>query len=135
VELPGIFEDPVIAIDELSADLQWQLKGQDIAVWLTISNSAIPTPRVRAMRAGTPARRRARVFRGAGPAGEHEPRRRQQVHRYLPLECPKARAIMCAKSVVQERRPRPGSASGRPEQLSVHRLAPGEFRVSADVPT
>ncbi|MDB5947192.1 MAG: hypothetical protein JWQ33_2218, partial [Ramlibacter sp.] len=31
LELPGVFEDPVLPFEELSADLQWQLKGDQIS--------------------------------------------------------------------------------------------------------
>ena len=31
LDLPGVFEDPVLPFDELSADLQWQLKGEQIS--------------------------------------------------------------------------------------------------------
>ncbi len=31
LDFPGMFEDPVIALDELSADLQWQRKGEAIS--------------------------------------------------------------------------------------------------------
>jgi uncharacterized protein (TIGR02099 family) len=32
LELPGVFEDPVLAFDRLSTDLQWQLAGERISV-------------------------------------------------------------------------------------------------------
>ncbi|MDB5897531.1 MAG: hypothetical protein JWP41_1133 [Ramlibacter sp.] len=32
LELPGVFEDPVLPLDTLDADLQWQLNGEQIAV-------------------------------------------------------------------------------------------------------
>ncbi len=34
VELPGLFDEPVIALDQLSAEAQWQIKGEHIAVQL-----------------------------------------------------------------------------------------------------
>ncbi|MFC5496727.1 YhdP family protein [Caenimonas terrae] len=32
LDFPGVFEEPVILLDELAADLQWRLKGEDISV-------------------------------------------------------------------------------------------------------
>lgn len=32
IELPGVFEDPVIALDQLSADVQWQISGNKLSV-------------------------------------------------------------------------------------------------------
>ena len=32
LDFPGVFEEPVIPLDELAADLQWKLKGQEISV-------------------------------------------------------------------------------------------------------
>jgi uncharacterized protein (TIGR02099 family) len=36
IDLPGVFEEPVIPFDALSADLQWQRKGDDLSA--TVSN-------------------------------------------------------------------------------------------------
>ena len=36
LDFPGLFEEPVIPLDELSADLQWKLKGEDIS--LSVAN-------------------------------------------------------------------------------------------------
>ena len=32
LDLPGVFEEPVLPFDALAADLQWQLNGEQIAV-------------------------------------------------------------------------------------------------------
>ena len=32
LDLPGVFEEPVLAFDELAADLQWKLKGEEMSV-------------------------------------------------------------------------------------------------------
>ena len=32
LDFPGVFEEPVIALDELAADLQWKIKGEEISV-------------------------------------------------------------------------------------------------------
>jgi uncharacterized protein (TIGR02099 family) len=38
LELPGLFEEPVIAMDQLSADVQWQIHGENLSVQLSRMN-------------------------------------------------------------------------------------------------
>ncbi|MDR3452695.1 MAG: YhdP family protein [Rhodoferax sp.] len=35
LDLPGVFEDPVVPLDQLAADVQWQVNGEQIATQLT----------------------------------------------------------------------------------------------------
>lgn len=38
VELPGLFEEPVIGLDQLSADVRWQISGERLSVQLSSLN-------------------------------------------------------------------------------------------------
>jgi uncharacterized protein (TIGR02099 family) len=135
VEVPGIFEDPVIPIDELSADLEWQVKGEAISASvanLKFSNADAQGEGRASWRTGEAARARfpgvldlqASMSRADGA----------RVHRYLPLGVPKRARDYVRESVVR------GAATGvkfrvkgdlRDFPFNDPRL--GEFRVSADV--
>jgi len=135
VDLPGIFEDPVIAIDALSADLQWQVKGQDISASISnlkFSNADAQGERRGSWRTGNTARGRfpgvldlqASMSRADGA----------RVHRYLPLGVPKRARDYVRESVVQ------GNATGakfrvKGDLRDFPFIDPrqGEFHVSADV--
>lgn len=135
VELPGVFEDPVIAIDALSADLQWQVKGQDISASvanLKFGNADAVGEGHASWRTGEEAGGRfpgvldlqASIGRANGA----------KVYRYLPLGVPKEARDYVREAVVR------GTATGakfrvkgdlRDFPFSDPRL--GEFRISADV--
>jgi uncharacterized protein (TIGR02099 family) len=134
VDLPGVFEDPVIAIDALSADLQWQIKGQDISA--SVSNlkfsSADAQGEGHASWHTAPTRGRypgvldlqASMSRANGA----------RVHRYLPLGVPKAARDYVRESVVQ------GTATGAKFRVKgdlrdfpFNDPRQGEFRITADV--
>ena len=135
VDLPGIFEDPVIAIDALSADLQWQVKGQDISASISnlkFSNADAQGEGQGSWRTGDTARGRfpgvldlqASMSRADGT----------RVHRYLPLGVPKRARDYVRESVVQ------GNATGakfrvKGDLRDFPFIDPrqGEFHVSADV--
>jgi uncharacterized protein (TIGR02099 family) len=38
LDLPGLFDEPVIALDQLSADVQWQVRGEQVNVQLSRMN-------------------------------------------------------------------------------------------------
>lgn len=135
VEVPGVFEDPVIALDELSAELQWQIDGPAISG--TVSNLKFNNADAQGegrigWKTGSAAGSRfpgvldlqATISRADGA----------RVHRYLPLGVPKAAREYVRDSVLQ------GKASGarfrvkgdlRDFPFKDPRL--GEFRVTADV--
>ncbi len=135
LEFPGVFEDPAIAIDELSADVQWTVKGKDIAASLSnlrFSNADAQGEGHASWRTGDAARARfpgvldlqATMSRADGA----------RVHRYLPLGVPKRARDYVRDAVVQ------GKASGakfrvkgdlRDFPFNDPRL--GEFRISAEV--
>jgi uncharacterized protein YhdP len=134
LEVPGVFEDPVVPLDELSAELQWQVDGQAISG--TVSNLKFSNADAQGegrigWKTGSAARRfpgvldlQATISRADGA----------RVHRYLPLGVPKAAREYVRDSVLQ------GKASGakfrvkgdlRDFPFKDPRL--GEFRVTADV--
>ncbi|MDB5881860.1 MAG: hypothetical protein JWP43_1738 [Ramlibacter sp.] len=135
LDLPGVFEDPVLAVDELSADLQWQIDGQAISA--TVSNLKFNNADAQGegrivWKTGNPSRGRfpgvldlqATLNRADGA----------RVHRYLPLGVPKAAREYVRDSVLQ------GKASAakfrvrgdlRDFPFKDPRL--GEFRVTAAV--
>jgi uncharacterized protein (TIGR02099 family) len=135
VEVPGVFEDPVIPMDELSADLQWQLKGEDISASVTnlkFSNVDAQGEGHASWRTGDVARTRfpgvldlqASISRADGA----------KVHRYLPLGVPKRARDYVRDSVVR------GKASGAKfrvrgdlREFPFKDPRQGEFRISTDV--
>ncbi|HXD40344.1 MAG TPA: YhdP family protein [Ramlibacter sp.] len=135
VDLPGVFEDPVIPIDELSADLQWQVKGQDISASISnlkFSNIDAQGEGHGSWRTGDTARARfpgvldlqASMSRADGA----------RVYRYLPLGVPKRARDYVRESVVH------GNASGAKFRVKgdlrdfpFNDPRQGEFRISADV--
>jgi uncharacterized protein (TIGR02099 family) len=135
VELPGVFEDPLIPIDTLSADLQWQVKGEDISAAVTnlkFTNADAQGEGHGSWRTGNAARGRfpgvlelqASMSRANGA----------RVYRYLPLGVPKAARDYVRESVVQ------GAATGAKfrvrgdlRDFPFNDPRQGEFRITADV--
>jgi uncharacterized protein (TIGR02099 family) len=134
IEVPGVFEDPVVPVDALAADLQWQVNGQDISA--TVSNLKFNNADAQGegrigWRTGAARGRfpgvldlQASISRADGA----------RVHRYLPLGVPKAARDYVRDSVVR------GAAGGakfrvrgdlRDFPFKDPRL--GEFRISTDV--
>jgi uncharacterized protein (TIGR02099 family) len=135
VDVPGVFEDPVVPVDELSADLQWRIDGPDIdasvanlkfanadaqgegrASWHTGSAADGRFPGVLDLQAGLSRANGARVYR------------------YLPLAVPKSAREYVHEAVVQ------GTASGAKfrvkgnlREFPFNDPKQGEFRVTADV--
>lgn len=134
VDLPGVFEDPVIPIDTLSADVQWQIRGQDISTSvanLKFSNADAQGEGHASWRTGQARGRfpgvldlQASMSRANGA----------RVHRYLPLGVPAAARGYVRESVIQ------GTATGakfrvKGDLRDFPFIDPrqGEFRISADV--
>ena len=90
VDVPGVFEDPVIRIDALTADLQWKVDGEAVAV--TVNN-------LKFSNADAQGEGQASWHTGATTAsrfpgvldlqGQHRPRRRQQGVPLSPVGVPK----------------------------------------------
>ncbi|MDP3761284.1 MAG: YhdP family protein [Ramlibacter sp.] len=134
IDVPGVFEDPVVTIDALSADVQWQINGQAIAT--TVSNLKFTNADAQGegqgtWRTGEGGARfpgvldlQASISRADGA----------RVYRYLPLGVSKAARDYVRESVVQ------GAASdakfrvrGNLKDFPFADPKQGEFRVTADV--
>jgi uncharacterized protein (TIGR02099 family) len=134
VDLPGVFEDPVIPLDELTADVQWKLDGGAIAATvsgLKFANADAQGEGSVRWRTASGARRfpgvldlQANVSRANGA----------RVWRYLPLGVPKASRDYVRDAVVA------GMATGAKFRVRgdladfpFKDAKRGEFRISADV--
>jgi uncharacterized protein (TIGR02099 family) len=134
VDVPGVFEDAVVPLDELTADVQWKLDGADIAA--SVSNLKFVNADAQGegnvkWHTGTGASRfpgvldlQASISRADGA----------RVWRYLPLGVPKSARDYVRDSVVA------GQATGAKFRVrgDLHDFPfkdpkRGEFRVSADV--
>lgn len=144
LDLPGVFEDPVVPFEQFSVDAQWKFSGRKIeaqlrnlrfanadaqgeaqAIWRT-EDVVGPAPA-----AGAPDRRFPGVLdlQGALSRGDGE-----RVHRYLPLVLPAPVRHYVRDAVVQ------GQVSdvkfkvkGPLAHLPFANPAQGEFRVSANI--
>ena len=137
--LPGVFEDPVLPLDRLSADVRWQLDGDRIAVQATDVQFA-----------NADAQGEARATWHTSDAGKVAHRSRfpgvldltgtlnradgTRVHRYLPLSIPQESRHYVRDAVVA------GSASNVQFRVKgdLHHLPfddpkQGEFRIAARV--
>ncbi len=139
LELPGVFDDPVVPLDELAADLQWQINGPQISASvnnLRFANADAEGQAQATWRTADPARSSGRSrFPGVlDLQGTLSRAQGTRVHRYLPLSVGKDARDYVRESVQQ------GSASGvkfrvkgdlRDMPFRDPRL--GEFRISANV--
>ncbi len=144
LDLPGIFEEARLPLDQLSTDAQWKLTGQNIDVQLRNlqfanadaqgtaqlhwNTSAVAAGQARR---GAPDHRFPGVLDLQGSLSRGDGRR---VHRYLPLVLDEAARHYVRDAVLQ------GQASdvkfrvkGPLDQLPFTNPAQGEFRVSAKV--
>lgn len=134
VDVPAVFEEPVIPFDDLSADLQWQVNGEDISASvanLKFSNADAQGEGQIGWRTGDASARfpgvldlQAGISRADGA----------RVHRYLPLGVSKAARHYVRESVVQ------GTATGAKFRLKgdlrhfpFNNPRQGDFRITADV--
>lgn len=139
LELPGVFEDPVIPLDDLSADAQWQINGPQISVSvndLRFSNADVEGQAQATWRTSDPARSvgRARFPGVLDLQGTLSRAEGTRVYRYLPLVVAQP-AREYVRAAVQQ-----GSAAGVKFRVKgdLHEMPfndprQGEFRVSAPV--
>jgi uncharacterized protein (TIGR02099 family) len=135
VEFPGVFEQPVVALDALSADVQWQVKGEEISA--TVSNLKFSNADAQGQGHATWRTSAAPGARFPGVLDLHATMSRAngaRVYRYLPLAVPKEARDYVRDSVVQ------GAASGArfrvKGDLNDFPFADprqGEFRISTEV--
>jgi uncharacterized protein (TIGR02099 family) len=133
-DLPGVFEDPLVPIDELAADVQWKLDGQDISASVTGLKFANPDAQGEGQirwHTGTGARRFPGILDLQATASRAEGAR---VWRYLPLGVPRNARDYVRDSVLA------GIATGAKFRVrgDLHDFPfkdpkRGEFRISADV--
>ncbi|MBA3774764.1 MAG: TIGR02099 family protein, partial [Ramlibacter sp.] len=134
VELPAVFDEPLIAFDELAADLQWRVAGEEVSlsvVNLKFSNADAQGEGQIGWRTGEAAARfpgvldlQASISRADGA----------RIHRYLPMGVPKAARQYVRESVVQ------GTTTGAKFRVKgdlrhfpFKDARQGEFRIAADV--
>jgi uncharacterized protein (TIGR02099 family) len=135
VDVPGVFEDPVIPIDELAADVQWKVDGARIDA--SVSN-------LKFANADAQGEGRASWHTGTGAEGRFpgvldlqataSRANGARVFRYLPLAVPKSARDYVHEAVVQ------GTATGARFRVKgnlrdfpFNDAKQGEFRVTADV--
>ncbi|HKB52570.1 MAG TPA: YhdP family protein [Ramlibacter sp.] len=135
IEVPGVFEDPVVAVNELSADVQWNIDGQAIAA--TVSNLSFAN-------ADAQGEGRATWHTGTSPAarypgvldlhGSLSRANGARVYRYLPLAVSRSAREYVHEAIVQ------GTATGVKfnvrgdlQEFPFADPRQGEFRITADV--
>ena len=139
LDFPGVFEEPVIPLDELAADLQWKLKGDEISLSvanLKFANADAQGEGQASWRTSDPAKV-ATHSRFPGVLDLQASMSRAdgtRVFRYLPQTVSKNARDYVREAVTV------GSASGVKFRVKgdLHDFPfgdgrPGEFRVSADV--
>ncbi|SCK61964.1 TIGR02099 family protein [Variovorax sp. HW608] len=139
VDFPGVFEEPVVPIDSLQAQLQWKIDGPAVQLQvsgLRFSNADAEGEATASWRTTDPA-----VSRGGGRfpgvldlQGRLSRADGTRVHRYLPLEIPKATRDYVRDAVTK------GSASSvdfrvRGDLYDMPFMDPkhGDFRIAARV--
>lgn len=137
IDLPGVFDDPILRMDQLSTDVQWKLDGAQISLSL---------PNLRFANADAQGEAQVKwqtadTASGASPfpglldlQGSMSRADGTQVHRYLPLGLPKDVRDYVREAVVA------GTASGVRFKVkgNLHDFPyttpkQGDFRISADV--
>ncbi len=137
--LPGVFEDPVLPLDRLSADVRWQLDGQRIAVQandVQFANADAQGEARATWHTSDPGKvaHRSRFPGVLDLTGTLHRADGTRVHRYLPLSIPAESRHYVRDSVVA------GSASnvqfrvkGDLQHLPFDDPKQGEFRIAARV--
>ncbi|MDD2546045.1 MAG: YhdP family protein [Burkholderiaceae bacterium] len=137
--LPGVFEDPVLPLDQLSAQLRWQVEGERIAVQASdlqfanadVQGEARASWHTREVGPGQGASRFPGVLDLSGKLSRADGTR---VHRYLPLSLPEDSRHYVRDAVLA------GHANqvqfqvkGDLNDLPFNDPAQGEFRIAARV--
>ena len=133
--LPGVWEDPVLPLDRLSADVYWQIQGQRIAVQARQVQFANADAQGQAQISWhTGAARRARFPGVLDLTGSLSRADGARVHRYLPLAIEPSARHYVRQAVIA------GSASqvqfrvkGDLHELPFNDPRQGEFRIAARV--
>ncbi|WP_159915298.1 YhdP family protein [Pantoea sp. 18069] len=135
LRLPGVFEEPVLALDHLSGALRWQLQGEQIEVQardLRFSNADAEGQAQASWHTGRDAATR---FPGVlALTGTLRNADGSRVHRYLPLEIPADARHYVRDSVQSGRASRVQfKVQGDLAKLPFERPGEGEFHIAADV--
>jgi uncharacterized protein (TIGR02099 family) len=135
VELPGVFEDPVLPVDRLAADLQWKRDGDRLAV--TASGLKFSNPDVQGEGQGSWRTGEAAAARWPGVLDLQATLSRadgKRVWRYLPQAVPKATRDYVRGAIIE------GEATGARirvrgnlRDFPFRNARDGEFRVSTMV--
>lgn len=134
LELPGVFEQPRIELDQLAAELQWRLQGGQAS--LQISNARFANPQAQGefqlkWQTGTGAHRLPGVLDLQGSLSRAE---LPALHRYLPRAIPAEVRDYLRQALPQGR----ASAArlrvkGDLHDFPFHQPGQGEFRITAHV--
>jgi uncharacterized protein (TIGR02099 family) len=134
LDVPGVFEEPVIPFDELAADLHWQVNGEEISASvanLRFRNADAQGEGQIGWRTGDASSRYPGVLDLQAAISRADGAR---VHRYLPLGVSKDARQYVRESVVQ------GTATGAKFRVKgdlrhfpFKNPRQGEFRITADV--
>ncbi|MCX7277119.1 MAG: YhdP family protein [Burkholderiales bacterium] len=138
LELPGVFEEPVLPVDQLSAGLAWKIDGQALAVQVSdmrFANPDLEGTLQASWHTSDPARSGSRSrFPGVlDLQGQLSRAEGARVHRYLPLSLPETRhylrdALLAGSSDRVKFR-----VKGDLHDFPFLKPQLGEFRVVADV--
>lgn len=139
LEFPGVFDDPTLVFDALSADLQWQVQGERLAVQvarLKFANADAEGEAHGSWQTSDPApgagARHARFPGVLDLHGSMERAEAGRVHRYLPLVLARP-----ARDYVREAVPQGHLSAvkfrvkGALDELPFPQARQGEFRISA----
>ncbi len=133
IDVPGVFQESVVPFNALSADLQWQLSGQDISATVTNLKFANADAQGEA-RVGWRTGGRARFPGVLDLQGSISRADGARVHRYLPLGVPQSARDYVRDSVVR------GAAAGARFRVKGDLLdfpfkdpRQGEFRITTEV--
>ena len=137
--LPGVFEDPVLPLDQLSSAVSWQVEGERIAVQVTDARFANADAQGEARatwHTSDPARSGSRSrFPGVlDLSGSLSRADGTRVHRYLPLSIPQDARHYVRDSVVAGKASAVGfRVRGDLYDMPFDNPALGEFRIAARV--
>jgi uncharacterized protein (TIGR02099 family) len=138
LELPGVFEEPVLPVDQLSAGLAWQIQGNAVA--LQVSDMRFANPDLEGIlqaswHTSDPARSGSRSrFPGVlDLQGQLSRAEGARVHRYLPLSLPETRHYLRDALLAGSSNRVKFRVKGDLHDFPFLKPQQGEFRVVADV--